>query len=135
MLEPEVAAVARFRGAVTCARTPHEPLGLTLTGRTAEHPGEEVRLAFAGTAPADLPQRLEDAVIERAGPGEYRIASAARAWTITAHSVHLHREVAEGFYRAIPPQPAPLRRRVVFGVMLAIARSRLGIALLKAVRR
>jgi hypothetical protein len=134
MLEHEVAAVARFRGAVHCAREPHGPLGLTLTGRTAEHPGEEVRLAFAGTAPADLPERLEDAVVERAGPGEYRIASVTRSWPVAASSVHLHREVADGFYRAIPPRPAPLVRRLLFRVMLGVAGSRLGIALLRAVR-
>jgi hypothetical protein len=134
MLEHEVAAVARFRGAVRCARAPHGPLGLTLTGRTAEHPGEEVRLAFAGTAPADLPERLEDAVVERGSPGEYRIASATRSWPVAASSVHLHREVADGFYRAIPPRPAPLVRRMLFRVMLGIAASRLGIALVRAVR-
>jgi hypothetical protein len=134
MLEHEVAAVARFRGAVRCAREPHGPLGLTLTGRTAEHPGEEARLAFAGTAPADLPERLEDAVVERGGPGEYRIASATRSWQVAARSVHLHREVADGFYRAIPPRPAPLVRRMLFRVMLGIAGSRLGIALVRALR-
>ncbi len=135
MLEQEVASVARFRGAVTCVRTPRGPLGLTLTGRTADHPGEEIQLAFAGTAPADLPERLEDAVIERVRPGEYRIASAARTWTVAARSVHLHRDVAERFYRAIPPRPAPRARRMLFGVMLGLARSRVGIELLKALRR
>lgn len=131
MLKHEVATVARFRGAVRCAREPHRPLGLTLSGRTADHPGEEVQLAFAGTAPADLPERLEDAVVERGGPGEYRIASGTHSWPVAARSVHLHREVADRFYRAIPPRPAPLVRRMLFSVMLAIAGSRLGIALLR----
>lgn len=129
------ATVAQFRGTVTCLGTSPGPLGLTLRGRTADHPGELVELAFAGAAPADLPERLEDAVVERAGPGEYRIASAARAWTVAARSVHLHREVARDFYRAIPPRPAPLARRMLFGAMLGIARSRVGIALLKALHR
>jgi hypothetical protein len=127
--------VAQFRGTVTCLRTPHEPLGLTLTGRTADPAGEEIQVAFAGAAPADLPERLEDAVIERGEPGEYRIASGTRVWTVAARSVHLHREVAERFYRAIPPRPAPLVRRLLFGVMLRLARSRAGIALLRALRR
>jgi hypothetical protein len=135
MAEPEVTILARLSGAVTCARSSQGPLGLTLTGRTADRPDEEIRLAFAGAAPADLPERLEGAVVERAGAGEYRIASAAQSWTVAARSVHLHREVAERFYRAIPGRPAPLGRRVLFGAMLALARSRAGIALLKALRR
>ena len=128
------ASVARFRGTVTCAREPRGPLGLTLSGRTAEPPGEELELAFAGAAPADLPARLEDAVIERAGPGLYRIGSGTRAWTVAARSVHLHRDVAPGFYRAIPPRRAPLLRRLLFGAMLALARSRVGIAIVRALR-
>ena len=133
MTEPQVATVAHFTGAVTCTRTPDGPLGLTLTGRTADRAGE-VRLEFAGAAPADLPGHLEDALVERAGPGRYRIASGARSWSVAARSVYLHRDVGQDFYRAIPPRPAPLRRRLLFGAMLALARSRAGIALLKALR-
>ena len=135
MPEGEDAILARFSGAVSCARSSHGPLGLTLTGRAADAGGEEIEVAFAGAAPADLPQRLEDAVIARAGPGEYRIASAARVWTLAARSVHVHREVAAAFYRAIPPRPAPLARRMLYGLMIALARSRAGIALIRALRR
>ena len=131
----EAVSVARFSGAVACSRSPRGPLGLMLTGRTADHPDEQVQLAFAGLAPADLPERLEDAAVERSGPGEYRITSAQRTWTVAAQSVHLHREVAARFYRAIPPRPAPFLRRVVFGSMLGLARSRAGIALIRALRR
>jgi hypothetical protein len=134
-LKVPVDRVAEFRGGVRCRRTPQGPLGLTLTGRTGGHPGEELELAFAGAAPAALPEQLEDVVIERAAAGEYRIVSGARAWPVAARSVHLHREIAERFYRAIPPRPAPLVRRMLFGVMLRLARSRVGIALLKALRR
>ena len=134
MAEQEVPILARFSGAVTCAWSSHGPLELTLTGRAADPPGEEMRVAFAG-ASADLPERLDDVVIERCGPNEYLIASAALAWTIGARSVHVHREVAAAFYRAIPPRPAPLARRMLYGVMLALARSRAGIALIRALRR
>ena len=127
--------MARFSGTVTCGRSSRGPLGLTLTGRAADPPGDRVQVAFAGAAPADLPERLEDAVIGRGGPGEYRIASAARAWTIAARSVHVHREIADAFYRAIPPRPAPLGRRVLYGVMLRLAGSRAGMALIRALRR
>lgn len=134
MPEPEVTTVVQFTGAVSCTRTPHGPLGLTLTGRTVDRPGEEAQLAFAGAAPADLPGHLDGAVIERSGPGRYRIACGTRSWTVAARSLHLHRDVAREFYRAIPPRPAPLLRRVVFGAMLGLARSRAGIALLKKLR-
>ena len=135
MPEEQDAILARFSGAVRCARSSHGPLGLTLTGRAADAAGEEIEVAFAGAAPADLPERLEDAVIVRAGRGEYRIASAARVWTLAARSVHVHREVAAAFYRAIPPRPAPLGRRLLYGLMIALARSRAGIALIRALRR
>lgn len=130
----EFAGVARFRGAVACARATHGPIGLTLTGRSAGQPDEELRVAFAGNAPAELPERLEDAVIERGAPGEYRITGAARSWQIAARSVEVHREVAQRFYAAIPPRPAPWRRRALYRVMLILARSRATIALLRALR-
>ena len=72
----ESAVLARFRGTVSCVREAHGPLGLTLSGRTADRPGEDLRLAFAAAAPADLPPRLEDALIEHGAAGEYRIVSA-----------------------------------------------------------
>ncbi|HYL01173.1 MAG TPA: hypothetical protein VEU78_08255 [Steroidobacteraceae bacterium] len=134
MPEQDVATLARFQGAVTCAREPRGPLGLTVSGRTAGPPAEQLELAFAGAAPAGLPGQLEDAVVERLGPGRYRIASGARTWTLAARSVHLHTDVAAGFYRAIPPRPAPLLRRALFGAMLTLARSRGGIAVLRALR-
>jgi hypothetical protein len=128
------ASLVRFRGAVSCRRAAHGPLGLTLTGTGADPPGEELSCAFAGLAPADLPAQLEDAVVTRAAPGEYVVASGARTWRLAARSLHVHREVAKEFYRAIPPRPAPLLRRALFGAMLTLARSRAGIALLRALR-
>jgi hypothetical protein len=130
----EFAGVARFRGAVACARAPHGPIGLTLTGRSAGESGEELRVAFSGSAPAGLPERLEDAVVERGAAGEYRIASAARSWQIAARSVEVHREVAQRFYAAIPPRPAPWGRRALYRAMLTLARSRVAIALVRALR-
>ena len=128
------ASLVRFRGTVSCRRAAHGPLGLTLTGTGADPPGEELSCAFAGLPPADLPAQLEDAVVTRAAPGEYVVASGTRTWRIAARSLHIHREVAKEFYRAIPPRPAPLLRRALFGAMLTLARSRAGIALLRALR-
>jgi hypothetical protein len=129
------ATVAQFTGSVRCRRAPEGPLGLTLTGCTAVHPGAELELAFAGVAPADLPERLEDARVEAAAPGEYRIAAGGREWRVTARALHAHYNVGAAFYGAIPGRPAPLARRFLYRVLLALARSRAGLALLRAARR
>jgi hypothetical protein len=134
MAEAPAATIAQFRGAVHCRREAG-PLGLTLSGRSADHPEELLTLGFAATAPAALPGDLEDAVVERNAAGRYRIASAAGEWLLDAGSVHLHREVADAFYRAIPPRPAPLLRRLLYRAMLGIAGSRMGLAVIRAVRR
>jgi hypothetical protein len=134
MGEP-VTRLAQFQGAVECRRDSAGPLPLTLTGHSAGLPGEPLRLAFAAAAPTDLPARLEDALIERTGPEQYRIASGGREWRLTARALHMHRDVGAAFYEAIPARPAPLTRRFLYRVLLALARSRLGLALLRASRR
>ncbi len=123
-----------FRGPVSCRRGA-APLGLTLTGETPEHPGERTTLAFSGAAPTDLPECLDDAVIERVAAEQYRIASAPHAWLIAATAVHLHRDIAAPFYRAIPPRPVPVMKRLLWKVVLALAASRAGLALLRSLRR
>jgi hypothetical protein len=125
--------LASFRGAVQCERAPGVP-GLTLRGRSADT-AEPAALAFSGSAPAGLPDRLEDAVVEELDPTRYRIADRSGTWIVTASAAHLHREIAAAFYRAIPPRPAPWVRRVFFRAALALAASRAGLALLRALRR
>src|SRR5438105_5492846 len=83
--------LASLRGPVSCRRGA-APLGLTLSGETAEHPGERTELAFSAAAPADFPEALEGAVIERVGTHQYRIASAPREWLIEATAVHVRSE-------------------------------------------
>jgi hypothetical protein len=123
-----------FRGAVRCARAPG-PLGVTLIGATPERPGEPTALAFSAAAPAGLPESLDNAVVERLGADQYRIYSPPREWVIAAAAVHLHREIAAQFYRAIPPRPVPLPKRWFWRVALALAASRAGLAALRALRR
>jgi hypothetical protein len=123
-----------FRGPVSCRRGA-APLGLTLIGETSEHPGEPTELAFSASAPADLPEALESALVERVGTHRYRIASPPREWLIEAAAVHLHRDVAAPFYRAIPPRRVPLAKRIFWRVALALAASRPGLALLRRLRR
>jgi hypothetical protein len=128
MAEPFVS----FVGEVTCARTDAAP-GLTLSGRDRAHPGAHTTLAFSGTAPADLPATLADVRIERL-PAGWRIASGTRAWQIAAVAVHLHRDAGTEFYRAIPPRPAPWRKRLFWRLVLGIARLPAGLNLLRALR-
>ena len=124
-----------FRGSVRVERTAEFP-GVTLTGETAT--GTPVSVTFNGPAPAGLPARLDDALVDLTGEkGEkrYRVSSAAGAWEISARAVHLHREIAAEFYRAIPPRPAPFIRRALWGLVLTLAASRAGLSFLRALRR
>jgi hypothetical protein len=123
-----------FRGAVRCARAPG-PLGVTLSGETPERPGEPTALAFSAAAPPGFPQSLDNVVVERLGAQQYRICSPPREWLIAAAAVHLHREIAAQFYRAIPPRPVPRPKRWLWRVVLALAASRAGLAALRALRR
>ena len=126
--------LATFRGVVHCRRM-HTVPGLTLSGSTAEAPEEPTALAFSAPAPADLPATLQDAVVDHLGGAQYRIAAGQGEWLIASAAVHLHREIAAQFYRASPPRPAPRAKRVFWRVVLALAASRAGLVLLRALRR
>lgn len=126
--------IVSFRGAVSCVRGA-APLGLTLAGETPEHPGERTTLAFSAAPPGEFPATLEGARVERVGPDRYRITSAPREWLIEASAVHLHRDVAARFYRAIAPRRVPLRKRIFWKAVLALAATRSGLALLRMLRR
>lgn len=124
--------VAAFRGAVRCRRDPAGPLEVTLEGLEAG--GEPLTVAFGGATDPGLPDALEDVVVARVGPARYRIAAAARDWQVEAAAVHVHRDIADPFYRALPPRPAPLVRRLVLRFGLRLAGSRAGLAVLRALR-
>jgi hypothetical protein len=70
-----------------------------------------------------------------AGAGRYRIASPAGDWLINARAVHLHRDVAPPFYRALPPRPVPPGKRLFWRLVLALAASRAGLSILRSLRR
>jgi hypothetical protein len=123
-----------FSGAVRCRRAAGV-LGLTLTGAGAGSPAERTSLAFSAAAPEGFPGELIDPSVERLAGNRYRIASGAREWVIEAAAVHVHREVAAPFYEVIPPRPVPLARRMLWRAALALAASRAGVAVLRALRR
>jgi hypothetical protein len=125
--------LATFCGVVHCRRA-HTVPGLTLSGSTADEE-EPTALAFSATAPADLPATLQDAVVDHLGGAQYRIGAGQREWLIASPAVHLHSAIAAQFYRAIPPRPAPWAKRVFWRVVLSLAASRAGLALLRTLRR
>jgi hypothetical protein len=126
--------LATFRGTVRCGQS-RPARTLTLSGMTEESRGEETSLILSAAAPVECPDTLEDAVIEHLGGRQYRIRCATGEWLVEAAAVHLHREIAGAFYRAIPPRPAPWRKRLFWRVVLALAASRLGLAALRMLRR
>jgi len=120
---------------VSCRRDASGPVGLTLVGWTSDHPDERVSLGFSGRAPEGLPEVLEDPIVDRLDEKRYRISSAPREWVVEATAIHLHREMAATFYRAIPPRPAPWSRRLLWRILLGLAATAWGKKLLLALRR
>jgi hypothetical protein len=121
----------RFAGPVRIAPG-YGALRTTLSGRDAT--GRPLTVGFAAAAPAGLPAQLPDAVIEPDAGGALRIRSSAGVWAIAARSAHVHTDVGAAFYRAIPPRPVPLSRRLFWRAVLMLAGSRGGMALLRTLR-
>jgi hypothetical protein len=133
-MTPEPHGVVTFRGGVSCRRESSGPLGLTLIGWTADHPDERASVAFSGRAPEGLPEVLEDPTVSRIDERHFRISSAPREWIVEATTVHVHREIATSFYRAIPPRIPPWSKRLFFRVVLAMMSSSWGKRVLLALR-
>jgi hypothetical protein len=133
-MTPEPLRVVTFRGGVSCRRDTNGPLGLTLIGWTADHPDERASVALSGAAPENLPEVLEDPTVYRIDERRFRISSAPRDWIVEATAVHVHREIATSFYRAIPPRIPPWSKRLFFRVVLAMMSNSWGRRLLLALR-
>ena len=122
-----------FAGPVRCQRGA-PPFGLTLSGAAVAPAAGSLTLTFSGSAPPDLPETLGGASVESSGEGGYRIASGTREWQITGGSLSATREVAAAFYGALPPRPVPAVKRLFWRLVLALAASRAGLALLRVLR-
>ena len=118
--------VVQFSGKIECRRDGCGPLGLILRGHTTHRPDELAQLSFAGAAPEDFPQTLDDATVTRSGAESYRITSGTRSWTLNARAAHLHREVAHEFYRAVPLPRARWTQRLFWRIVLALAATSAG---------
>ncbi|MDE2263024.1 MAG: hypothetical protein KGL45_10915 [Gammaproteobacteria bacterium] len=124
--------LAAFQGPVACRRTAD---ALILTGAAADCADDILILTFIAPAVAGLPERLAGAAVRAAGGCRYRIVSGSRDWAVEAASVHVHRDIGKAFYRAVPPRPTPLKKRLLWGVVLALAGTRGGKRLLLSLRR
>lgn len=124
--------LAAFRGSVTCRR---DVGGLTLTGCAADSADDILIVTFIAASVPDLPDALSAVAITVRDEGQYRIMSGTRDWLIEAMSVHIHRDIGREFYSAIPPRDVPLKKRLFWRVILALAGSRAGKRLLLSLRR
>lgn len=131
MSDPLVA----FHGPVTVERAGAGALRLTLLGVAGEGRGEPTALAFSGAAPVDLPDAVADLSVIPAGGARYRLTSAAGEWLVAAPAAHLHHDIGTEFDRALPPRRVPILKRCLWAVVLTLAKSRPGLALLAALRR
>lgn len=125
-------SLAAFQGPVNCRRAANV---LTLTGSAADSADDVLMLTLIGPDTPDLPDRLTAAVVRAIGGNRYGITSASGGWVVEATSVHVHRDIGRTFYRAVPPRPTPLRKRLFWRVVLALAATRAGKRLLLSFRR
>ena len=123
--------LAAFTGSVACRR---DADALILSGRAGDCAGEELILTFTAPKPLDIPESVDAALVTMIDGQHYRITCGSREWTVAAKSAHLHRDIRSAFYRAIPPRPAPLMKRIFWRIVLALARHRAGRRVLLAMR-
>lgn len=129
--EPLSRPLAAFGGQVNCVRKPDS---LTLTGAAAGSEDERLIVTFINPTRTATPDCLAAAEVRALDEHHYRIITSARSWDIEAASVHVHRDIGSAFYRAIPPRPVPLKKRLFWRIVLALAGTRAGKRLLLSLR-
>lgn len=129
---PAPQSLAAFRGPVACRRSRN---ALTLIGAAADSADDVLILTFIASAIPGVPDSLTAATVRTLDERRYRISCGSHDWIVEATTVHVHRDVGGAFYRAIPPRVAPLRKRFLWRVVLALAGTRAGKRLLLSVRR
>jgi hypothetical protein len=124
--------LAAFHGPVSCRRTRN---ALTFIGAAADPGGGILIVTLTTSTIPDVPKSMEAGSISALDGQHYRVVSGARDWTFTATAAHVHRDIGEAFYRAIPPRAAPLAKRIFWRIVLALAGTQAGKRLLLAIRR
>lgn len=131
-LDSPPSPLAAFRGTVVCRRRGN---ALSLTGSAADSADDILILTFVAPDVRGLPDRLNGATVRALGGRRYGIGSESGDWVVDASSVHAHRDIGSVFYRAVPPRPTPLGKRLFWRVVLALAGTRAGKHLLLSLRR
>ena len=124
-------SLAAFRGPVHCRRPRN---ALILGGAAADSAADALILTFIGPAGEAFPDSVTDAAVLAVGEHRYRITAGSRDWIVEAASLHVHRDIGSTFYRAIPPRPAPLAKRLFWRSVLALAGTGAGKRLLLFLR-
>jgi hypothetical protein len=93
--------------------------------------GRATEFALVGNPLAALPETLNDVRVE-VDAGRIRLISVSSGigFDVAAASVHIHRDLRDALRLAIPPRLAPLGRRLLWSLLLTVARSAPGRALL-----
>jgi hypothetical protein len=121
--------IISFRGKVELRRNAFSPLGLTLVGESADQVNEKAYVSFVMTPPLDLPRELHDVLVHRIDADHFQLTSLERDWLLSATGVHLHRDVSAVFYKAVPPRPVPLSKRIMWRLIVGLADTPIGRAL------
>ena len=130
--DPTVSLLAAFRGTVSLSRTAG---ALILSGAAADSADDRLILTLISSSIPDIPDSLSAVILTAVGEHRYRVASASRDLIVEATSLHVHRDIGRAFYRAVPPRPVPLRKRLFWLLVLWLARSRTGKLVLSSRRR
>ena len=121
--DPTVSLLAAFRGIVTCSRTAG---ALILSGAAADSADDRLILTLIGPSIPDIPDSLNAVILTAVGEHRYRISSASGDLVVEATSLHVHRDISTAFYRAVPPRPVPLSKRLFWLLVLWLAGTRTG---------
>ena len=129
---PTVTLLAAFRGEVACSRTAN---ALILRGAAADSDDGRLILTLISSSIPDIPDSLTAVILTAIDERHYRIAAESGDLVVEAVSLHIHRDIGKAFYRALPPRPVPLAKRIFWSLVLSLAASRTGKRLLSLARR
>jgi hypothetical protein len=130
--DPTISLLAAFRGTVSLSRTAG---ALTLSGSAADSADDRLILTLISPSIPDVPETLKAVILTAVGEHRYRISSASGDLVVEATSLHVHRDISTAFYRAVPPRPVPLSKRLFWLLVLWLAGSRTGKQVLAYLRR
>ena len=130
--DPTISLLAAFRGTVTCSRTAGS---LILSGAAADSADDRLIVTLVSPSIADIHGPLTAVILTAAGEHRYRISSGSGDLIVEATSLHVHRDIGRAFYRAVPPRPVPLTKRLFWSLVLWLAGSRTGKQILASLRR